>query len=640
MRHQKPNSRSIRLANNKGRFTLTDEMLNSQVYIFDAPTYGGSGTSQYLEDFVSALELGTGTFEIFINQTDEIKCNKLVNNRERINQDEKVATTSLLSDTKRILVNTDLSENEKILFFAFNEVEGEDDGSVKKGTRIYIMQSFTRYDNFDGSFSQGEILLNRVHKFNLIKSDGKAVQINFKTKAIQPSNAKKVKITFDSFAALSGMIVQKEGNISLTSKLTDGKWQPNFMYPKTATDAGNVIWENPWVGQYRYFDEFRRQDYNATFAPQDKDKSVFDAKRTDDKGDITLRLIVNGQPSLLKMTNLIPNHYYSTRTNLTLDVLANRFNKWYCGDVYPQNENSKKSSELDMFNNITADNGLSLIGNMSRGFDWDRLDGLLPMPDKSPWDDWNGVYEFDFIHIYGLDIVGTLSTHNHVMYSQNPTPKYDFINGAQWLQVKEDIINDVPISFNSVNFIAQLPDGNLPQEPARDPNPKNWSPANDNKYLLLLPLKTTDFVRELLFLMLNDNASNNISDNWRYDTSKWLLKTFNNVGKLGKMKIPQGDSEAVNHNRVPQQAFLSKTYCTNNGWPTDNSITLELNQEEVINNISLSHYGGEFINIEWLDENDDPAVTSDGNEIPVLKYKSIQFSNRLLTKTKIIYGIT
>ncbi len=139
---------------------------------------------------------------------------------------------------------------------------------------------------------------------------------------------------------------------------------------------------------------------------------------------------------------------------------------------------------------------------------------------------------------------------------------------------------------------------------------------------------------------MDEDSSNTLSDNWNYDTSKWILNTFNGVGKLGKMKIPQGDSEAVNHNRIPQQAFLSKSYCNNNGWPVDNVIELELDQEETINSISLSHYGGEFITLEWLDKNGDPAVTTDGNELPGLRYKSVQFQNRLLTKTKIIYGTT
>ncbi len=636
----------IKIANQKGKFTLRDDMLNNNVSVYTAPNYGTGGSGK-LNDFVTKLNTSEGTFNILLEpdvENPNINGNIINRGRAPINNDISISTNSLLSDTKSFLVNTDLSNNEKVLFFAFKPIE-DDNNNIDKDARVYMMTNFEKYTNMDGSFSQGLMTLARVHSFNLINPLGNAINIEFTTKGIQPLNVKRIVLKFESFYAMSEVSVINSLNIKENLFLSNsGTFKPNYMYPQVVSEGGNVVWECPWVGQYKYIKEWMVQENNVV--KDEKFNKVLNFSSTTQSSGIDYFYYGNSQNSgnlknlNIKVRNLIPSTRYNIRLNRNgWGLNYDKYQDWYIGSgSYEDDVKRNNIQDTDLLANISNGSGISLFDINSRELDGDYRFANEPMLDKSPWDDWSGFYRIDVGHLFYRN-KNLLS--NDYFFISEPSVKefsYEYKN-----KLNNDIINGDAPTFNGVSFESQIPSPITQID--RDPAPKNWSPVNDNEYLLLIPIQDNDFIPHLLNLMEN-SSGNNSSDQWNYVTKKMFLK--HDGDQVIDFKVPQGDSPAMNHNRIPQNAFLSSAYANQNGWPTANhtSMVLDLNQETKLNSVSISAYGGEYVTISFRDANNNNAKAEhkdkDGNivieEIKPKQYKLIQLTNRLLTKTSITFG--
>ncbi len=635
----------IELANKKGKFNLSDSMLNNNVEVYTAPDYGTSGTGK-LNDFVSKLNSSTGTFSILLESDTEnpnIKGNIVNRSRALIQNGISISTSALLSDTKYFLVNTDLSNNEKVLFFAFDPII--DDGSdINPDARIYILTDYEKYTNIDGSFSQGLMTLSRVHQFNLIKDDGKNVEIVFTTKGVQPLNVKQVVLNFDSYVALSEVAITDENNIKKTGTIEElDNWKINYMYPNSVSEGGSVVWECPWVGQYKFVLEWLIQEGNVVGEGElDKAFSFEEDIPKSGRGSFKYGNTVNSgnlKQVYKPVYNLVPYGKYFVRLNRNgWGVNYDVYQDWYIGsNSYVDGADRSDVQDTELLANLSNGAGISLFDINSREYDGSRLGGEIPFPNRSPWDDWNGFYTLDVGHLFYRN---NRFLENDYFFISRPDRKE--ISTSLLNSLYNGVINNNVPTFNGVNFESEIP--SPIQQLNRDPAPKNWSPTNDNQYMLLIPLKSYDFIEELLTLM-NNSSGDNSSWVWNYVSKKMFLK-HNGELKIN-FKVPQGDSPAMNHNRIPQNAFLSKAYAEQNGWYTNNEIKINLDSETKLNSVSINAYGGEYVNITFLDENGNYANAQhkdkDGNIIiePLQpkRYRLIQLTNRLLTKTSITFAI-
>ncbi len=634
----------INIANQKGRFNLRDDMLNDSVQVYTAPNYGTGGSGK-LNDFITKLNSSEGTFNILLepdNETPNVKGNVINRGRSLVNDDISISTNSILSDTKSFLVNTDLSNNEKVLFFAFEPIEDESD-NIDEDARIYIMTNFERYNNMDGSFSQGLMTLSRVHSFNLINPLGNAINIEFTTKGIQPLNVKQVSLQFQSFAAVGEVSIINSLNIKENLNLFNSDYfKPNYMYPQVVSEGGNVVWECPWVGQYKFIKEWLSQENNVV--QEGSNNKVLNFNESSSSSGISYFYYGNNAltGSLIaankKVVNLIPSTNYNVRLNRNgWGPNYDKYQDWYIGSGSYLDEASRNNiQDTDLLANISNGSGISLFDINSREFDANNRSGIKPMINKSPWRDWSGFYQIDVGHLFWRNI--NVLENDYFFVSE---PYVKEFSKSYRNNLNNNIINGNTPTFNRVNFESEIPSPITQLN--RDPAPKNWSPTNDNQYLLLIPIRDNDFIPTLLNLMEN-SSGNNSSNQWDYVTKK--LFTKHDGTDVVDFKVPQGDSPAMNHNRIPQNAFLSNAYASQNGWPNYYSLTLELGQETKLNSISLNAYGGEYVTITYYDAKGNYAKAEhkdkDGNTvieyIRPKKYKLIQLTNRLLTKTSITFG--
>ncbi len=635
----------INIANQKGRFTLRDDMLNNNVSVYTAPDYGTSSTGK-LNDFVTKLNSATGTFNILLEQDSEtpnIKGNVINRGRAFIQDDTSISTSAILSDTKSFLVNTDLSNNENVLFFAFEPIE-LDNADINPDARIYMMTNFDKYDNMDGSFSQGLMTLSRVHQFNLINPDGNNVEVVFTTKGVQPLNVKQVVLNFDSYVALSEVAIIDENNLKKQGQIDSiYDWKINYMYPQKVSEGGTVVWENPWVGQYKYVLEWLIQEGDVVGdGTDDKVYTFTDYVGSSGIGYFKYGNTVNSGNLITvnkKVKNLSPSTDYLIRLNRNgWGVNWDVYQDWYVGSSsYEDEANRTNIQDTDFLANLSNGTGLSLFDINSREFDGSNLGANEPFPSKAPWDDWSGIYTIDIGHLFYRN---NRFLENDYFFISEPIRKN--IPISEWTTLFNNILNANTPNFNGINFESQIPSPITQLN--RDPSPVNWSPLNDNQYMLLIPLKTSNYIGELLTLM-NDSAGDNSSWVWNYVTKFMFLK-HSGEHKI-TFKVPQGDSPAMTHNRIPQNAFLSKSFAEQNGWYTDNEIKINLDAETKLNSISINAYGGEYMTLTFLDEDGNYANAQhkdkDGNIIiePIQpkRYRLIQLTNRLLTKTSITFAI-
>ncbi len=637
----------IKLANQKGKFILRDDMLNNNVKVYTAPTYKKEGEGS-LNNFVTKLNSGTGTFKILLESKfdePEIKGNVINRSRNIINNDISVNTNSLLSDTKYFLVNTDLSNNEEILFFAFEPIQDNNEDTIDKNSRIYIMTNFERYDNMDGSFSQGQMTLERVHSFNMIDNKGDFINIEFTTKGVQPLNVKRIILHFESFYAMGEISVINDSNIRENLFLSNsGTFKPNYMYPKTVSEGGTVVWECPWVGQYKFIKEWMVQEENVV-NENDRNKvfRFYEDVPKSGRGSFLYGNTANSgnlKQVHLPVYNLVSYGKYFVRLNRNgWGLNYDKYQDWYIGSGSYDDDTSRTNiDDTDLLANISNGSGISLFDIKSREFDGHNRGVVTPMPSESPWKDWSGFYQIDVGHLFYRN---NNFLANDYFFISEPSVKeftYDYKN-----RLNNDIINGNAPTFNGVTFETEIPSPITQLN--RDPAPKNWSPTNDNQYLLLIPIQDKDFISTLLKLIEN-SSGNNSSNEWNYVTKKMFTK--HDGTDVIDFKVPQGDSPAMNHNRIPQNAFLSSAYASQNGWPTygRNTMVLDLDQETKLNSISINAYGGEYVTITYEDADGNYAKAEHKDKygnvvidyINPKKYKLIQITNRLLTKTSITFG--
>ncbi len=665
-------NRFRRLMMKNAKFTMSDKDLHDSIYVYVAPTYGVNVDpdnpqldGQHIEDFITKLNNADSSqrFEISLANSaaygyeSTLKGNVINRSRTIINTDPTIVSSSLLDDTKQVLTNVDLSGNEYLLFFSFVELqESEDASGVIEGSRVYMMTNFDKTTNAgDGSFSQGIMTLKRIHAYNLVNKDGEAIEVVFNTRSTQPLNVKTINITFDAFAAVGAIDFHDDTGLKQDTTFTNSDdFFINYMYPQTASSGRTVVWENPWVGQYRWMLEWIKQE---KLVAGDADNPVTTGYvYSNNLGEMNipanLRVGAIGEwpnvsePDII-IVNAIPSTEYFIRCNRNgWGTNYDSFQEWYVGTGANANEvDDSNIIDTAIMAGVSGGNGLALFDNKSRAFDQHNNAGKKIFPNKSPWDNWNGYYNVDFFNTFAESVVFHPPYYirdSWFLGISKPTPSDELTSTAN-TQRKESLINGNNVNFNGVNFITQVPSP-LVQEPARDPSPNVWSPSVDNKYLLLLPIKDTDPL-EFLYGTMTNSAGNNLDDTWN-TSQNYLIKKHNGETRLS-MDVLVSNSPALSHNRIPQNAFLSKVFADTNGWPTDNKIQLELNQETKLNDISISAYGGDYITIEYLDANGDPAKAEyrnlDGSteviELLPRRYKAIQHRNRLLTKTTINYGI-
>lgn len=97
----------------------------------------------------------------------------------------------------------------------------------------------------------------------------------------------------------------------------------------------------------------------------------------------------------------------------------------------------------------------------------------------------------------------------------------------------------------------------------------------------------------------------------------------------------------------PNNIFFSQSYCNDNGWPTNNKVVVSHLEESRVQEVTLDHWGGELITIEFFDGKGNPAIGFDQDQNPVqLPPTTVKAANQdasgnpLKTRTTIIFGFS